>query len=130
MPHVAAVAAWVFLLAAGPQDVRPRMPALPAVPSQPATPAAAPDASSSLERTVKGRDGKPLDRALVLARPRSDRSGDMTRVARTDTLGRFRIVLASSEPWDVRVEAAGLAPRTLERVSIGRVLEVKLETGQ
>jgi protocatechuate 3,4-dioxygenase beta subunit len=132
-----ALVGWILLFGAGSAQAAPS-PAAP--PQTPSTPAASPQAApsrapvkptvpSALEGTVKGPDGKPVDQALVLARPEAARPGEGTLNTRTDAAGHFRLVLRRSELLSVRVQARGLAPRTLTRVSAATPLVVTLEKG-
>ena len=98
-----------------------------AVPPAPvAKPAPAPPV---LEGIVKGPDGKPLENALVAARPSSAEPLAAAITARTDSSGRFKLKLTSAGLHTVRVEAKGLAGRTLEKVRPGASLDVVLQKG-
>ncbi|MBI3932310.1 MAG: carboxypeptidase regulatory-like domain-containing protein, partial [Acidobacteria bacterium] len=81
-----------------------------------------------LQGVVKDPRGKPVEKALVVARC-TDRYGEPLLQARTDASGRFRLAVAGSGPCDVRVEARGLASVRLERVRPGPPLAVTLAKG-
>lgn len=98
--------------AAAAQSKRPRTPPPPPV----------------LEGVVKGPDGKPIEKARVIVRP-SGRFDARILSARSDAKGAFRIELKRSAAVDVRVEAPGLAPRTLNDVRPGVPLAVVLDRG-
>ena len=82
-----------------------------------------------LEGTVKGPDGKPVEKALVIARPVDLPLGETPLYARTDAAGRFQIRLTSGGLHHVRVEAAGLAAKKVEKVRAGAPLAVTLAKG-
>lgn len=83
-----------------------------------------------LEGTVKGPDTKPLEGALVSAWPTVGRWDEPARTCRTDAAGRFKLNLASSDPHDLRVEAAGLAAARLDKVRPGVSVAVTLGRGR
>ncbi|PYQ21317.1 MAG: hypothetical protein DMF81_15845, partial [Acidobacteria bacterium] len=92
-------------------------------------PTPAPTPPPALEGVVKGPDGKPLEGALVFARPPGLASPAPTLSARTDAAGRFRLTLARPVPHTLRVEARGLAGRTIEKARPGAPIEVGLTRG-
>lgn len=93
----------------------------------PAAPKPKPTPLPALEGVVKGPDGKPVEAARILARPTSGL--DETLGTSTDASGRFRIALKIAVPHTVRIEARGLAARTLEKVQPGTPLTVSLQRG-
>jgi hypothetical protein len=96
----------------------------------PAKPAPKPTpAPPVLQGVVKGPDGKPIEKALVLVRPIASRFGDPFLTARTDATGAFRVPLKNAGLNLVRVEAPGLAAQTLEKVQPGATLTVTLLKG-
>jgi hypothetical protein len=113
-----------ILSAAPPAPPRPT-PAPPGTPPSPRPPAAPP----VLQGVVKGPDGRPLEKALVLARPAVSSWQEPAATALTDATGAFRLPLKGRGPVTVRVEARGLAGRTLERVSPSAPLTVVLQKG-
>ena len=82
---------------------------------------------------MKGPDNKPVDKALVLvqaARGAFPFAPTSTPVStRTDAAGNFRLELKGRGPHTVRVEAAGLAPATLDKVVPPAKLPVTLVKG-
>src|SRR5687768_15822190 len=74
---------------------------------------------SAIEGQVKGPDGKPVEQALVLVRAATASFADPPRTARTSPEGRFRIEVKARGPHTVRVEARGLAARTVEKAVPG-----------
>jgi hypothetical protein len=93
-------------------------------------PKPAPAPPPVLEGVVRGPDKKPVEKALVAAVGTGPWSG-MTGVVstRTDAEGRFRLALKKRDLQTVRVEAAGLAPRTLKNVAAGTPLTIDLARG-
>ena len=119
-------AAVVMGSAVGAQTPAPSRPAPPAR----TKPAPAPTPSAILEGQVKGPDGKPVEQALVVARAATASFSDPPRTARTSPEGRFRIEVEVRGPHTIRVEARGLAARTLEKVVPGSApLAIALEKG-
>ena len=114
--HLTAVAAAAALLQAAPAPPGPS-PAPRTSAASRRTPAPAP--SAILEGLVKGPDGKPVDQALVVARAATASFSDPPRTARTSPEGRFRIEVTARGPHTVRVEARGLAARTVEKAMPG-----------
>src|SRR3954468_20072469 len=107
-------------------------PASPA-PSRPASPAPAPTAAPTpapvLEGTVTGPDTRPVAGALVSAQPVSAYGMmEPPRTTRTDPSGRFHLDARSRAVHVVRVEAAGLAARTL-RARPGDAIRIALDKG-
>jgi protocatechuate 3,4-dioxygenase beta subunit len=85
--------------------------------------------SAALSGTVKGPDGKPVAGARVIAKP--SRHWGEALVTRTGDAGRFNLAVPPKlGPWDVRVEAPGLAAAQLERVAAGAGLDVRLTRGK
>src|SRR6185436_12494093 len=119
----AVVGAWLVALGSSGMQAASPPPPRPAASAVPAP-------SPVLEGTVKGPDGKPVEKALVLVHPQSAPFADAPLTARTDASGRFRLALPRAEPSTVRVQATGLAPRTLPRVRPGVPLAVTLERGR
>ena len=98
--------------------------------AQPAARPSPPAPPPVLEGTVKGPEGKPVERALVLARPLAgSAAGDVPLHTRSDATGRFRLELKSGRPHEVRVEADGWAPHRLAKVLPGSPLAVVLARG-
>src|SRR6266571_5063940 len=89
----------------------------------PAKPAPSPTPPPALEGTVKGPDGKPVDGALVIARPTVYYS-DPTLNTQTDASGRFRLAARRTVPHTVRVEAKGFAGATIEKARPGTPVAV------
>jgi protocatechuate 3,4-dioxygenase beta subunit len=80
--------------------------------------------------TVVGPDGKAVAGALVSVQLATVINfGEPTLTGRTDAAGRFRVPVKSAANHMVRVEAAGLAARTLPRVRPGESLRVALDKG-
>jgi protocatechuate 3,4-dioxygenase beta subunit len=103
--------------------------ALQAPPARaPAKPAPSPTPPPVLEGTVKGPDGKPVEGAVVMARSSSDYSEGLLS-ARTDASGRFRLPVKRAAPYTVRVEAKGLAGRTVDKARPGTPLDITLTRG-
>jgi hypothetical protein len=116
-------------------DGAPQAP--PARPTTQRPPAAkpAPPPVPVLEGVVRGPDRKPVEKALVAARPtlstQSPFAPQLPPVVstRTDANGRFRLVLRTHEAQTVRVEAAGLAAATRKDVVPGTPLAFDLTAG-
>ena len=104
----------------------------------PAVPQAAPPKAAAkpvvvlpvLEGVVKGPDGQPIEKALVVARIIGANRLDMPASARTDSKGAFRLGLKGAGLYNVRAEAKGLAARTLEKVRPGAPLSITLAKGR
>lgn len=106
---------------------------LTAGPSPPPKPTATPSPPPVIEGTVRGPSGAPLKDALVTGRLRNaDLSSriEPPLTGRTDAEGRFRLSLKKPALVDVRVEVAGMSPKTVEGASPGKRLEIKLEGGK
>jgi protocatechuate 3,4-dioxygenase beta subunit len=71
-----------------------------------------------LEGTVRDAAGKPIEKALVMAWPVSGDRFERTATTRTDASGRFALTLPRRGDYYVRVETAGLAPHTIDRLSL------------
>jgi protocatechuate 3,4-dioxygenase beta subunit len=84
----------------------------------------------ALEGLVKGPDGKPVEGALVIARKTGNVEEPLS--TRTSADGRFRLSLPRKAvgPWDVRVEARGLAHLQLDKAQPGSPLSVTLQKGR
>ena len=83
---------------------------------------------SSLEVVVQDSRGKPVAGALVTlvaGRELLPRG----RIARTDAEGRVRIEDLPRPPWDIGVQARGLAPKRVERLDGTKPAVVRLEPG-
>ena len=80
----------------------------PGVPGKVAAPAI-PKAESALTGTVRGPDGRPVGGALVIVKPSLESVQPSTVTTAAD--GRFRLPLPTKQagPWDVVIEAKGLA---------------------
>jgi carboxypeptidase family protein len=91
-------------------------------------PTPAPTLPPALEGVVKGPDGKPIEDALVIARPSVDLA-DTPLSTNTDASGRFRLIVRRPAPHTVRVEARGLAGRTIEKARPGAPIEAVLSRG-
>lgn len=90
----------------------------------------APTAARVLEGTVVGPDAKPVAGALVAVQPAAGFSfGEPTATTRTDAIGHFRVPVKTASLYLVRVEALGLAARTLARVRPGDPLRIALDKG-
>jgi protocatechuate 3,4-dioxygenase beta subunit len=116
------LAALLLLLAALP------LPAFQAPAARPApkpTPGPTPPA---LEGVVKGSDGRPIQGALVIARSSVD-FAEPPLSTNTDASGRFRLTVRRAAPYTVRVEARGLAGRTIEKARPGAPIEAVLSRG-
>jgi len=106
----------------------------PTTPARAPAPAASPSpkaaATPFVEGTVVGPDGKPVAGALVSVQLAAMINfGEPTMTARTDSAGRFRIAVKSASTHIVRVEALGLAARSLPRVRPGESLRIALDKG-
>jgi hypothetical protein len=116
---------------AQPPEPRPPASAAPAA-ATPATAAPKPRATPTpvLEGLVRTTDGKPVDKALVLAQPvmASMREPALV-VGRTDPAGKFRLVLKAPGAHRVRIEAPGWAAATLKEARPGAPLSVTLQKG-
>jgi hypothetical protein len=110
-------------IAASAQPARPS-PA-PAVPS----PAPKPSTPPVLEGVVRGPDSKPVENALVAARALAATPQEAPYIGRTDASGQFRLPVRGRSAFTVRVEAKGLAGRTLDKVVPGTPVNVVLEKG-
>ena len=83
---------------------------------------------TTLEVVVQDPRGQPVAGALVaigtgrelMPRPHS---------GRTDAEGRVRLEKLPRPPWDVAIQARGLAPKRLERIDGTKPLRVRLEPG-
>ncbi|HET6898427.1 MAG TPA: carboxypeptidase-like regulatory domain-containing protein, partial [Vicinamibacteria bacterium] len=107
---------------------------LGASPAPAPSPAPSPSPKAPLtpfvEGTVVGPDGKPVAGALVSVQLAAMMNfGEPTLTARTDPAGRFRIAVKSASTHMIRVEAPGLAARTLPRVRPGESLRIALDKG-
>src|SRR5947207_15233926 len=91
-------------------------------------PSPAPPSPPVVEGVVKGPDGKPIEGALVIARS-SGAFAEPPLSANTDARGRFRLIVKRLAPYTVRVEARGLAGRTIEKARPGAPLEAVLSRG-
>ena len=97
-------------------------------PPPPKPTAPRPSPPTALDVTVQDPRGKPVAGALVIA----GGGGGLVptrREGRTDERGRVRIDGLPRLPWDVAVQARGLAPKRLARVTDGKPLVVRLEPG-
>jgi protocatechuate 3,4-dioxygenase beta subunit len=122
--RAAAVKAMRAVVAPLVEEVVPK----PSVKASP-LPSVAVKGDSALAGTVKGPDGKPVEGALVVARPAREWSPLVTGTTAAD--GRFRLALPLkvSGSWDMTIEAKGLAAVTLERITVGTPVSVILEKG-
>ena len=102
---------------------------LAAPPPPRATPVPSPTPPPAIEGTVRTADGKPADKALVLAQPVFGSYAPDPATARTDATGRFRLTLKKPGPQRVRIAAPGWAPATLKDVRPGAPLSVTLQRG-
>src|SRR5262245_21589761 len=96
----------------------------------PAPKPAPPPPPPVIEGIVRGPTNAPVKDAQVTVRLRE--TGLTERVdppptARTGDDGQFRIVLRKPARVDVRIDATGMAPKSLEARAPGKRLEVKLE---
>jgi large repetitive protein len=103
-------------------------PAASPVPSPSPSPAVA--AARVIEGTVVGPDARPVAGALVSVQVAAVMNfGELTMTARTDAAGHFRVPVKSVATHILRVDAPGLAARTLPRVRPGDPLRIALEKG-
>jgi protocatechuate 3,4-dioxygenase beta subunit len=93
-------------------------------------PAPKPTPVPIFEGMVRGPDGKPVEGARVTYREIVVLGSDPAPSVRTDAEGRFRASLKSGAPLQVRVEAKGLAGKTIEKVQPGAPLLVTLDRGR
>jgi len=123
---LASVAAQVVVSAQSP----PPGPRPSPSPSSSATPPPPAAVARFVEGTVVGPDGKPVTGALVSVQlAAAINFGEPTMTARTDAAGRFRVPVKSASLHILRVDAAGLAARTLPRVRPGSPQRIALEKG-
>jgi beta-lactamase regulating signal transducer with metallopeptidase domain len=105
----------------------------PAPSAAPSRPTPRPSASTlALTGAVKGPDGKPIEKALVVVRGPGRGLGIAGRVeaVRTDAAGLFRVeAFAGAGPYQLTAEASPLAVRTLPAVRPGAPIAVVLEKG-
>ena len=131
MTHLVALALTVLVPALAGWATPPQAPAPVAPKTRPAPqPTPKSVATTVLEGTIKGPDGKPVGGALVSAAPTVGRGDEPARTSRTDAAGHFKIALASSDPHDIRVEARGLAAVRLDKVRPGQSIVVTLGRGR
>lgn len=102
--------------------------AAPAKPATGSSPAPSPTPAPVLVGTVKGPDGKPVEGALIVARPVASENHTLLST-RTDAQGAFRLQLKKTTPLDLRVEKPGLAIRRLEKWPPANPLNVQLAKG-
>jgi hypothetical protein len=108
----------------------PPSPAAPAGPSTAASAATRAKASAPVaEGTVRGPDGTPLAGALVIATLERTDFSPPPATTRTDQDGQFRLTLRAATPFTLRVEAPGLAARTLRDQQPGSPIAVALTRG-
>src|SRR6185369_2296725 len=81
-------------------------------------PVARPAPPPRIEGTVRDAAGKPIEKALVLARLQGSDRQARTMTARSDANGRFTLDLPRPGTYFVRVEAPGLAAQTVERLAV------------
>jgi len=129
MRRMAGLTLLTFATAVGTASAQPAVPAR--TDRAPAKPKAAAPVAPVLEGVVRGPDRKPIENALVIAVAGSPwgPTSLMPVAKRTDAEGRFRIALKKHEAQTVRVEAAGLAARTLKNVAPGTALAIDLARG-
>jgi protocatechuate 3,4-dioxygenase beta subunit len=91
--------------------------------------AVGPKAERALTGTVRGPDGKPIEGALVIAKPSHEWLEPVTTTTTVD--GRFRLLMPARTvgPWDVTIEKKGLASSSVERVTLGAPMAVVLQKG-
>ena len=111
-----------------PPSAAPPSAAPPAAPRPPARAQGRDTAPPAFEGTVTGPEGRPVANAAVVVTSPADLS-DPPIVARSDAEGRFRVTARRRGPHTVRVEAAGLAARTVEKARPGTPLRVALAKG-
>jgi hypothetical protein len=100
---------------------------------RPSTAATVKPRPTELEGSVKGPGGKPVEGARLFCRQAVGMSagGPPPLTAKTDAEGRFRLELPLAAPAAIRVEARGLAAKTLERVRPGGApLAIVLDKGR
>jgi len=125
MPAVLTTIAIAGLMAAA-------SPAPPAAPPSPRPAAAKASPSPSprhVEGAVKGPDGKPVAGALVIAILERMDVAVAPATTKTDPAGQFRLALRTASPFTLRVEAPGLASRTLRHQIPGAPLSIVLARG-
>ena len=129
MRRMAGLTLLMFATAVGTAAAQPAAPARSD--RAPAKPKAAAPVAPVIEGVVRGPDKKPIENALVIAVAGHlwGPTSLMPLAKRTDADGRFRIALKKHEPQTVRVEAAGLATRTLKHVGPGTPLAIDLARG-
>ncbi len=93
------------------------------------TPSPLPAPPAALEGTVKGPDGKPVEKAVVAARSATSRWDDPPVTTQTDAQGRFRLATGSRAPHSLRVQAQGLAAQVLQSIRPGSPVAVVLQKG-
>ncbi|HEY6552127.1 MAG TPA: carboxypeptidase-like regulatory domain-containing protein, partial [Vicinamibacteria bacterium] len=135
MPHgpsfFALLSPLVWSVSAVGFQAAPTPPAAAKVAPTKAAPAAKPRRAAALEGVVKGPDGRPVEGALVIAR-QAGASSREPLFTKTSGDGRFRLPLpkAAVGPWDLRVEAKGLAAAQVEKAQPGASLSVALLKGR
>src|SRR5262245_61836566 len=77
-------------------------------------PAPRPSPPPRLDGTVRDAAGKPVEKALVMARPLAGDRTARTLTTRSDAGGAFSLALPRAGEYMVRIEAAGLAPHVIE----------------
>lgn len=103
-----------FLLVPGQAAPRPRGPAEPLL----------------IEGRVIGPDLRPVVGAALVYHPTDPGPNDAPAETHTDRDGAFRLPVTVRVLYDLRIVAAGLAPKTLRRLApAAKGLEVKLERG-
>ncbi len=108
----------------------PPSPAAPASPSPAASAATRAKPSAPVaEGTVRGPDGKAVAGALVIATLERTDFSLPPASAKTDPGGQFRLTLRAVSPFTLRVEAPGLAARTLRHLQPGSPIAVALTRG-
>ncbi|HLA77221.1 MAG TPA: carboxypeptidase-like regulatory domain-containing protein [Vicinamibacteria bacterium] len=100
--------------------------AQPAKPTPKPTPLPSPPA---LEGTVKGSDGKPVEKAVVMAVSEAARWTDPPVTAETNAQGRFSLKTGSRAKHSLRVEARGWAAQVLDGLRPGSPIAVTLSKG-
>jgi hypothetical protein len=124
-------ARYVFLPALAVVGLSVAAPASDTPPSprpRPSPAVATPTPPPILEGIVRGPDGKPIEKALVIARSLVHLDAPPLST-RTDARGRFRLDRTSRGKHRVRAEAAGLAGRTIADVVPGAPLTIDLARG-
>ena len=110
-------------------------------PAPPATPPAATAAASPRPRPlataqpepvlrgiVKGPDGKPVGKALVIAWE-PQRGNEPPLTARTDAAGEFKIAVPGPSSYRLRVESPPLAPHTIDKTGTRGLIAVTMTKG-